>query len=118
VPDRDSNEDFEDFDELDLPIEGETLPAEPSAWGKALAWAGLVVGGLYLINPTAGIFELIPDNFPIVGNLDEAAALFLILSTMSYLGMHLPEVLERLIQPPPRLPPSTDERREPPAQLR
>lgn len=33
-----------------------------------------VVGLVYLLNPTAGIIELIPDNFPLVGNLDEAAA--------------------------------------------
>lgn len=33
-----------------------------------------VVGIVYLLNPTAGIIELIPDNFPIIGNLDEAAA--------------------------------------------
>jgi len=33
-----------------------------------------IVGIVYLLNPTAGIIELIPDNFPIVGNLDEAAA--------------------------------------------
>ncbi len=36
-----------------------------------------LIGIVYLLNPTAGILELIPDNLPIVGNLDEgAAALF------------------------------------------
>lgn len=35
---------------------------------------GLVVGILYLLNPTAGILELIPDNAPLIGNLDEAGA--------------------------------------------
>ena len=35
----------------------------------------LGVGGLlYLLNPGAGIFELLPDNLPLIGNLDEAAA--------------------------------------------
>ncbi len=38
-----------------------------------VALAGLI-SLIYLFNPTAGILELIPDNFPIVGNLDEAAA--------------------------------------------
>ena len=33
-----------------------------------------VVGFVYLLNPTAGFIELIPDTFPLVGNLDEAAA--------------------------------------------
>jgi len=33
-----------------------------------------VVCVIYLINPTAGFLEFIPDNLPIVGNLDEAAA--------------------------------------------
>lgn len=28
----------------------------------------------YLLNPGAGVFELIPDNAPVFGNLDEAAA--------------------------------------------
>ncbi len=38
---------------------------------------GLMVGGLYLLNPTAGLFELIPDNLPVIGNLDEVAAMAL-----------------------------------------
>jgi uncharacterized membrane protein YkvA (DUF1232 family) len=36
------------------------------------------VGIVYLLNPTSGIIELIPDNLPLVGNLDEAAAALLV----------------------------------------
>ena len=35
---------------------------------------GLLISALYLLNPTAGVFELIPDNIPLIGNLDEVAA--------------------------------------------
>ena len=42
-----------------------------------LAVAGLSV--LYIANPTVGVFELIPDNLPGVGNLDEAGATALLL---------------------------------------
>ena len=44
---------------------------------------------VYLLNPTAGILELIPDNFPIVGNLDEAAACAIILAALRYYGIDL-----------------------------
>ena len=44
---------------------------------------------IYIINPTAGFIELIPDNFPIIGNLDEAAATALLLSCLSYFGIDL-----------------------------
>jgi hypothetical protein len=37
-----------------------------------------LVGIVYLLNPTAGLLELLPDNLPIVGNLDEGAAMLLI----------------------------------------
>ena len=42
----------------------------------------------YLINPTAGVFELIPDSFPIVGNLDEAGAALLLLNALDYFGIN------------------------------
>lgn len=29
---------------------------------------------VYLVNPTLGVFEFLPDNLPVVGNLDEAGA--------------------------------------------
>ncbi len=42
---------------------------------------------LYLINPTAGVIELIPDLTPIVGNLDEAGAAALLYSSLHYFGI-------------------------------
>jgi len=44
---------------------------------------------VYLINPTGGFIELIPDNIPIVGNLDEAGAAALLISCLSYFGLDL-----------------------------
>jgi uncharacterized membrane protein YkvA (DUF1232 family) len=44
---------------------------------------------LYLINPTAGILEFIPDNIPIIGNLDEGAAVTGLLSVLRYFGYDL-----------------------------
>lgn len=46
---------------------------------------------VYLLNPTAGIFELIPDNIPLIGNLDEAAAVTLLLMCLRYFGYELPD---------------------------
>jgi len=43
----------------------------------------------YLINPTAGFFELIPDNLPFLGNLDEAAATAFLLAALRYFGPDL-----------------------------
>jgi len=34
----------------------------------------MLLAGVYLLNPGLGVFELIPDNLPFVGNLDEATA--------------------------------------------
>ncbi|MDF1741750.1 MAG: DUF1232 domain-containing protein [Verrucomicrobiales bacterium] len=56
---------------------------------------GIVVGVLgalsavYLFNPTAGVIELIPDNFPVIGNLDEAAAAALLISCLAYFGLDI-----------------------------
>lgn len=45
--------------------------------------------GVYLVYPSFGLFELIPDTLPIVGNLDEASATTLLLGALSYLGINL-----------------------------
>jgi hypothetical protein len=44
---------------------------------------------VYLINPGMGIFELIPDNLPIIGNLDEAGAAVLLIAALKYFGVDL-----------------------------
>lgn len=44
---------------------------------------------LYLLNPGAGIFELIPDHLPLIGNLDEAAVTALLLACLRSLGLDL-----------------------------
>lgn len=52
----------------------------------------LIIGGLglfslvYLFNPTAGFIELIPDNIPVIGNLDEAAAVTILISCLAFFG--------------------------------
>jgi uncharacterized membrane protein YkvA (DUF1232 family) len=46
---------------------------------RLIAFGAIALGIVYLINPTAGVFELIPDALPFVGNLDEAAATTLVI---------------------------------------
>ncbi|MGD9020031.1 MAG: DUF1232 domain-containing protein [Desulfuromonadales bacterium] len=50
---------------------------------------------LYILNPTAGLFEIIPDNLPFVGNLDEAAAVALLIMCLKYFGIDLPDIFRR-----------------------
>ena len=106
-------EDLDDFEEVDdeWDEEGELMP-EQSGWARGLAWGVLVLGGLYILNPALGI-DLIPDNLPIIGNLDDAAMFILTLGALRYLGIRLPDFIEHWIQPVPRLPaPPADDRKE------
>ncbi|MEM9253739.1 MAG: DUF1232 domain-containing protein [Planctomycetota bacterium] len=54
-----------------------------------------VVATVYLINPTFGVFELLPDNAPLIGNLDEAAAAALLIACLSYFGIDLTKAFGR-----------------------
>lgn len=47
------------------------------------------VSAVYLFNPGAGFIEFIPDNIPIIGNLDEAAAAALLISCLAYFGLDI-----------------------------
>ena len=47
-----------------------------------------VLCGLYLIYPSLGVFELIPDALPLVGSLDEAAATTGLWLALSRLGLN------------------------------
>ncbi|RMG18814.1 MAG: DUF1232 domain-containing protein [Deltaproteobacteria bacterium] len=49
-------------------------------WIKSLVYlVGAAGAGAYLLNPGAGLFEILPDTLPIVGHVDEAAMLALLL---------------------------------------
>ena len=48
-----------------------------------------ILSALYLLNPTAGLFEILPDNIPFVGNIDEATATTLLLASLSYFGIDI-----------------------------
>jgi len=53
-----------------------------------------VISLLYLFNPGFGLFEFIPDGIPFIGNLDEATATFLLLSSLSYFGINVKDIFE------------------------
>lgn len=55
-------------------------PLSNVGWPTWLVYFLAVVGGIYILNPTFGAFELIPDNLPIIGNMDEGVAVMLILA--------------------------------------
>ncbi len=48
-----------------------------------------ILSALYILNPTAGLFEILPDNIPFIGNIDEATATTLLLASLSYFGVDL-----------------------------
>jgi uncharacterized membrane protein YkvA (DUF1232 family) len=62
---------------------------------KFVVFGAGVLAALYILNPTAGVFELIPDNIPLVGNLDEAAAVALLLMCLRYFGIDLTDLFRR-----------------------
>jgi uncharacterized membrane protein YkvA (DUF1232 family) len=53
-----------------------------------VAFTGLLAF-LYLLNPTLGVLEFLPDNLPLVGNVDDATAAMLLLAAMRYFGWDL-----------------------------
>ncbi|MEM6884853.1 MAG: hypothetical protein AAF571_07450 [Verrucomicrobiota bacterium] len=52
---------------------------------KVLAWVAAIVSAIWILNPTfGGIIPLeIPDNFPIIGNLDEATMMAILIWAIS-----------------------------------
>jgi uncharacterized membrane protein YkvA (DUF1232 family) len=58
---------------------GMAEPLSSKGWPRWLVLGLGLVGLVYVLNPTFGIFELIPDNLPLIGNLDEGLAYTLML---------------------------------------
>ena len=68
---------------------GERITREKSGCiTKFFAIFGVMLSVLFLLNLTAGIVE-IPDNLPVIGNLDEIAATTFLLTCLSYLGVNI-----------------------------
>ena len=57
-----------------------TEPLSKYGWPSWLVYTMAVIGAVYILNPTFGLLEFIPDNLPIIGNLDESVAVMLILA--------------------------------------
>ena len=55
-------------------------PLSKYGWPTWLVYAMAVIGLIYILNPTFGILELIPDVLPFIGNLDESVAVMLVLA--------------------------------------
>ena len=68
---------------------------------------------IYLLNPDAGWIEFIPDFIPGIGNLDEAAAVLILLRCLSHFGIDLSFLtrFRKTAEPPPEGP--KPPRREP-----
>ena len=54
-----------------------------------------LVSAVYLLNPGFGVFELLPDNLPGVGNLDEAFFQYAFFVSLAALGVNLPFLRRR-----------------------
>lgn len=50
---------------------------------------------IYLIYPSLGVFELIPDAIPVIGSLDEASATIILVNTLRYYGLDLARLYGR-----------------------
>ena len=62
---------------------------------KVIAVLVACVSALYLLNPTLGLFELLPDALPLIGNLDEAFFTLALVSALGALGLELPFLRRR-----------------------
>jgi len=54
-----------------------------------------ILSAVYLLNLGFGVVEIIPDNVPIFGNLDEATAVALLINCLAYFGLDVGHLLRR-----------------------
>lgn len=54
-----------------------------------------VISIMYLLNIGVGFFELIPDNIPFIGNLDEAGAVTLLIISLRHFGFDISKAFEK-----------------------
>lgn len=66
-----------------------------SLLGTVIALVGSLLSILFLANPGLGLFFEIPDNIPVVGNLDEVVVTGILVACLSKLGIHVVPNLDR-----------------------
>lgn len=54
-------------------------PLTSYGFPRWLVFVMSAIGLLYILNPTFGVIEFIPDNLPVIGNLDEGVAFLLVM---------------------------------------
>jgi uncharacterized membrane protein YkvA (DUF1232 family) len=61
----------------------------PSKLARSGAVAGVLFSLFYLVNPGAGVIELLPDNLPFIGNLDEVGITGFLVYCLRVLGLEV-----------------------------
>ena len=52
---------------------------------KSVALGSAGLAAIYLANFGAGVIEIIPDNIPVAGNIDEFVASLILIKSLAYL---------------------------------
>ena len=53
-------------------------PLSKRGWAVWMVYLSALIGLIYVLNPTAGFIEFLPDNLPLIGNLDEGVAYLMV----------------------------------------
>ncbi len=53
------------------------------------------ISAIYILNPGAGFIEFLPDNIPVIGNIDEATATVILVSCLAYFGIDVSHFLKK-----------------------
>lgn len=54
-----------------------------------------IISALYLLNFSFGFIEFLPDSLPLVGNVDEAVAAYLLYSVLEYFDVNVHKLIKR-----------------------
>lgn len=81
---------FQGITAMTTELISETEKPRRPIFGALVAVLVAIFCVVYLLNPTAGIFELIPDSLPLIGNVDEGLIMLLFLACLKYLGIDVP----------------------------
>jgi len=54
-----------------------------------------IISLLYILNITFGVIEFLPDNLPIVGNIDEALVTGILIGVLQYFDIDVTRIFKR-----------------------